>query len=38
MITKLLDRITINPHIFNGKPIIRGRRLAKEGNLSSSPL
>lgn len=24
----LLDRITINPEIFGGKPIIRGRRLA----------
>lgn len=27
---KLLDRITINPQIFGGKPIIRGRRLAVE--------
>lgn len=27
---KLLDRITINPSIFGGKPIIRGRRLAVE--------
>lgn len=27
---KLLKRITINPNIFNGKPIIRGRRLAVE--------
>jgi uncharacterized protein (DUF433 family) len=26
----LLDRITINPQIFGGKPIIRGRRLAVE--------
>jgi uncharacterized protein (DUF433 family) len=26
----LLDRITINPGIFGGKPIIRGRRLAVE--------
>ena len=25
-----LDRITVNPHIFGGKPIIRGRRLAVE--------
>lgn len=25
---KLLERITINPRILNGKPIIRGRRLA----------
>ena len=27
---KLLARITINPKIFGGKPIIRGRRLAVE--------
>jgi uncharacterized protein (DUF433 family) len=27
---KLLDRITVNPDIFGGKPIIRGRRLAVE--------
>ena len=26
----LLKRITVNPRIFNGKPIIRGRRLAVE--------
>ena len=26
----LLKRITINPQIFDGKPIIRGRRLAVE--------
>ena len=26
----LLNRITINPQIFGGKPIIRGRRLAVE--------
>ncbi len=26
--SKLLERITINPEIFGGKPIIRGRRLA----------
>jgi len=26
----LLDRITFNPQIFGGKPIIRGRRLAVE--------
>lgn len=26
----LLERITINPKIFNGKPIIRNRRLAVE--------
>lgn len=28
--TELLDRITINPKIFGGKPIIRNRRLAVE--------
>ncbi len=27
---KLLERITIKPKIFGGKPIIRGRRLAVE--------
>ena len=27
---QLLERITINPKIFGGKPIIRGRRLAVE--------
>lgn len=27
---KLLQRITVNPQIFAGKPIIRGRRLAVE--------
>jgi len=27
---QLLARITINPKIFGGKPIIRGRRLAVE--------
>jgi uncharacterized protein (DUF433 family) len=27
---ELLARITINPKIFGGKPIIRGRRLAVE--------
>lgn len=27
---KLLERITVNPSIFAGKPIIRGRRLAVE--------
>ncbi len=26
----LLARITVNPEIFGGKPIIRGRRLAVE--------
>jgi uncharacterized protein (DUF433 family) len=28
--TKLLERIQVNPQIFGGKPIIRGRRLAVE--------
>ena len=27
---ELLERITINPEIFAGKPIVRGRRLAVE--------
>ena len=27
---ELLTRITVDPAIFNGKPIIRGRRLAVE--------
>jgi uncharacterized protein (DUF433 family) len=27
---QLLERITINPQIFGGKPIVRGRRLAVE--------
>jgi uncharacterized protein (DUF433 family) len=27
---KLLERITVNPKIFGGKPIIRNRRLAVE--------
>jgi uncharacterized protein (DUF433 family) len=27
---KLLERITVNPDIFGGKPIVRGRRLAVE--------
>ena len=27
---KLLERITIDPAIFGGKPIIRGKRLAVE--------
>ncbi len=26
----LLKRITVNPEVFGGKPIIRGRRLAVE--------
>jgi uncharacterized protein (DUF433 family) len=28
--TKLLERITVNPKIFGGKPLVRGRRLAVE--------
>lgn len=28
--TDLLARITVNPNIFGGKPIIRGRRIAVE--------
>jgi uncharacterized protein (DUF433 family) len=28
--TELLNRVTSNPTIFGGKPIIRGRRLAVE--------
>lgn len=31
---KLLTRITVNPEIFGGKPVIRGRRLAVEHVLS----
>ena len=31
---RLLQRITIDPKIFGGKPIIRGRRLAVEHVLS----
>jgi uncharacterized protein (DUF433 family) len=27
---KLLERITVNPKVFGGKPIIRGHRLAVE--------
>ncbi|HOO73565.1 MAG TPA: DUF433 domain-containing protein [Spirochaetota bacterium] len=27
---KLLERITVNPEIFNGKPVIRGHRIAVE--------
>lgn len=27
---ELLRRITVNPQIFGGKPIVRGRRLAVE--------
>lgn len=26
----LMDRITVNPEIFGGKPILRGKRLAVE--------
>jgi len=32
--SKRLERITVNPKIFGGKPIIRGRRLAVEHVLS----
>jgi len=28
--TRLLERITVNPGIFGGKPIVRGHRLAVE--------
>lgn len=28
--TEILKRITVNPQIFGGKPIIRGHRLAVE--------
>uniref|UniRef100_A0A7C2JZJ7 DUF433 domain-containing protein n=1 Tax=Schlesneria paludicola TaxID=360056 RepID=A0A7C2JZJ7_9PLAN len=31
---ELLERFTINPEIYGGKPIIRGRRLAVEHVLS----
>jgi uncharacterized protein (DUF433 family) len=27
---KILERITVNPKIFGGKPVIRGHRLAVE--------
>ncbi|WP_017326233.1 DUF433 domain-containing protein [Synechococcus sp. PCC 7336] len=27
---RLLERISVNPEIFGGKPIVRGRRLAVE--------
>ena len=27
---KLLERITVDPAIFGGKPVVRGRRLAVE--------
>lgn len=27
---RLLDRITINPNIFRGKPVIRGLRISVE--------
>jgi hypothetical protein len=33
---QLLERITVNPEIFGGKPIIRGRRLAVEHVLACS--
>jgi uncharacterized protein (DUF433 family) len=29
-VANLLKRITVNPKIFGGKPIVRGRRLAVE--------
>ena len=32
--SELLKRITINPEIFGGKPIVRGRRLAVEHVMS----
>lgn len=32
--TELLQRITYDPAIFNGKPLVRGRRLAVEHVLS----
>jgi uncharacterized protein (DUF433 family) len=32
--TETLQRITVNPKIFGGKPIIRGHRLAVEHVLS----
>lgn len=32
--TELLKRITINPAIFGGKPIVRGQRIAVEHVLS----
>ncbi len=32
--SKLLERITVNPAIFGGKPIIRGMRLSVELILS----
>jgi uncharacterized protein (DUF433 family) len=35
---QLLPRNTINPDIFGGKPIIRGRRLAVEWESSACPL
>lgn len=31
---RLLERISINPKIFGGKPIIRGKRLAVEHVIS----
>ena len=30
MENELIKRITVNPNIFGGKPIIRGRRIAVE--------
>lgn len=34
---ELLERITVNPQIFGGKPIIRGRRLAVSTSWECSP-
>ena len=31
---KLLERITVNPNVFGGKPIIRGMRVSVEMMLS----
>ncbi len=36
--TDLLKRITVNPEIFGGKPIIRGHRLAVEHVLGDMTL
>ena len=36
--TRLLERITVNPKIFGGKPVVRGRRLAVEHVLGMLPL
>lgn len=34
---ELLERVTVNPRIFGGKPIVRGRRLAVEHVLGMWP-